>query len=104
MFKKIKRKTDTIEDKKEIGFNEIWKRSMFITKFIFILICLYTTIATYMLLWALGIAGNVMPAEYDVIWISFSIVSFGMATLIAAYHLLTWILRQKRYADHYVIE
>jgi membrane protein implicated in regulation of membrane protease activity len=100
MFNTKKRKTDT-EDV-VIGFKGIWRRSRPITKLLFLLVCLYIIAAVYMLLWILGIAGNAM-GEYEVIWIVFSLVSFGVSVLIAAYHLASWILRQKRASDHIVV-
>jgi membrane protein implicated in regulation of membrane protease activity len=105
MFQKRKRKTDVVDEEQEpetMGFKKIWGRSRPITKFLFIFICFYIIISTYILLWAYGITGNVMGAEYDVTWIGYSLASFGTATLIAAYHLSTWILRQKRASDHTV--
>jgi membrane protein implicated in regulation of membrane protease activity len=104
MFQKRKRKTDVVTDEEQqpesMGFRKIWKRSRPITKFLFIFICLYAVISAYIVLWAYGIASNMLIAEYDVTWISYSLASFGTATLIAAYHLSTWILRQKRASDH----
>jgi membrane protein implicated in regulation of membrane protease activity len=103
MFQKRKRKTDVIgyeEQQESMGFKKMWKRSRPITKFIFIFICVYAVASVYMLLWAYGIANTVLITEYDVTWIGYSLVSFGTATIIAAYHLSTWILRQKRASDH----
>jgi hypothetical protein len=99
MFLKSKRKTDIKEDRKNIGVKDIWKRSRHITKALFVLVCFYAAAVVYMLLWRIGIAGNVFPL-IDVLWIVFSLISFTVAALIAAYHLSTWVLRRKRFTDH----
>jgi hypothetical protein len=99
MFRNRKRKTDTVEEQGKVGFKEMLCRSRPISKMIFVFICLYVPALVYMLLWTRGIVKNILT-DYEILWLSFSLLSFGLTAVIAAYHLATWILRQKRISDH----
>jgi hypothetical protein len=99
MFRNRKRKTDTVEEQGKIGFKEMLCRSRPLSKTIFVLICLYILTLVYMLLWTRGIVKNILR-DYEILWLSFSLFSFGITAVTAAYHLATWILRQKRISDH----
>jgi hypothetical protein len=102
MFQKRKRKTDTEETHNVQGFKGIWERSRPVTKIFFVLICVYALFSIFIMAWTNDVTKNIVAA-YDVEWIIFSLFSFGMATVIAAYHLSTWVLRRKRASDHNVI-
>jgi hypothetical protein len=99
MFRSRKRKTDTAEEQGKVGFGEMLSRSRPLSKTIFVLICLYVLALVYMFLWTRGIVKNIL-VDYEIMWLSFSLLSFGITAATAAYHLATWILRQKRISDH----
>jgi hypothetical protein len=99
MFRSRKRKTDTVEEQGKIGFKEMYRRSRPVSKIIFALICFYVLALVYMLLWRQGMVKNILK-EYEIMWLSFSLLSFGITAVTTAYHLATWVLRQKRITDH----
>ena len=106
MFRNKKRKMDKQKDEQRMGFVEIFRRTIPMMKIIFVIIVLYLLISLYVLLWVLGVAGNVFTSnqigtatDVDNLWISFAIVSFGLAIIISAFHLSTMILRRKRKTD-----
>ena len=88
-----------MELQKPVSIVDVWQRSMLFTKVLFVLVVFYTALSVYILLWGLGITDNILSPNENYTWIIYSIVSFGLATLLAAYHLATLIFRQKRAAD-----
>jgi ABC-type transport system involved in cytochrome bd biosynthesis fused ATPase/permease subunit len=99
LFHKRKRKTDT-EEHEKMTLKKIWRRSRPISKILFVFVCIYAFISFYMVLWAQKIAATLTETDRDIMLIGFSIISLTLITMIAAYHLSTWILRQKRVTDH----
>ena len=97
VFRTKKRRNDSMEGQEKIGFGEILGRSSFFSKLIFALIALY---AIFSIIFRLGALGNTsLTAGDDVLWIMYSLVSFGLATIIAAFHLSTMMFRRKRETD-----
>ena len=97
IFRAKKRKNDNMEEQEKIGFGEILARTGFFSKLIFALIILYAIFSIILRAWALGNTSLTMGD--DVLWIAYSLVSFGLATIIAANHLFTMTLRRKRKGD-----
>jgi membrane protein YdbS with pleckstrin-like domain len=82
-----------------MNLEEKWKRSKPMTKVLFVLIVLYIAVSVYILLWGLGIVDNILTEDNNAIWVNYSIMSFGLTTILAAFHLYTMIARRKRHAD-----
>ena len=82
-----------------MSFKEIFRRATPLAKIILVLIVLFAIVSVYILLWSIGVVDNIFISDVDATWICFSIISFGLATLIAAFHLSTMIFRRKRKAD-----
>ena len=84
-----------------MNFGEIWKSSNPIAKVLFILILLYAGFSLYILLWRLGVTGNILTiAEENILLAVYCFVSFAFSTIVASFHLSTLILRRKRAADN----
>ena len=84
-----------------MSFRENWGYARPVPKVLFVLIILYAVFSVYVLAWAFDLAPN-MTEDEDLMWIGYAIVSFALATLIAAYHLVTMIFRRKRETDHLI--
>ena len=82
-----------------MSVSSIWKRANPISKTLFVLIVLYLVASIYILLFALGVVGNILTSSSDTMWIAYAILSFGVATIIGTYHLSTLIFRRKRITD-----
>ena len=108
IFRSRKRKNDSNNDQSEksskAGIMEIWGRIRLTNKILFFIIVFYGLVSIYYFLWHFGIAGKVFNADNEIIYISFSILSFTHATVVSAFNLATLILRQKRAADRKAYE
>jgi len=94
-----KRKNDEL-DEKNMVFSEIWKRVNPVSKALVMLILLYIIPSVYVLSWGLGFASNMPGMSDDIVLISFTITSYVLVVLIAAFHHSTAvILRRKRKND-----
>jgi putative Mn2+ efflux pump MntP len=96
MFRSKKRKTDETDDEK-VSFGQAISRARFFSKLVFALIILYVAASVYLRIWSFG--GLELAVGSDVMWIIYSLISFGLATICAAFHLSTMILRRKRKSD-----
>jgi len=91
MFRAKKRKTDK-EDDPAVSFAGMFGRSRFFSKLVFSLIVLYALGSVGLRVWALG-----HPAiGDDVLWFKYALTSFGLGTVIAAFHLSTNLLRRRK--------
>ena len=100
IFRRKKRRQDRTESLENTSIKTAWFRSRLMNKVIFALVIVFFIFSIYMLFWNLGIAERILTAEDDMLLITYSIVSFAIATLISGFHLATLIFRQKRAADH----
>jgi uncharacterized membrane protein YhaH (DUF805 family) len=82
-----------------MNLGEKWKRSKPLAKVLFVLIILYIGVSAYILLWGLGIVDNMLTEDNNSIWVYYSIISFGLTSILAVFHLFTMIVRRKRDAD-----
>ena len=84
-----------------MGFKENWGYVDRVSKILFVLIILYVIVSVYILAWGLGSAPG-LAEDDDLMWIGYAIVSFVLATIIAAYHLTTMMFRRKRETDRLI--
>ena len=87
VFSARKRSSDNKSEK--VNFKEALKRANFFSRITLVLIIVYLAYSVYFLL----VLGNPISL------LIYSIISFGMGTLIAAFYLVTLILRRKRKSD-----
>jgi hypothetical protein len=71
----------------------------YLTQVVFIVFILIAVISINLLLVVLSILSN-LPAEYlPPYLVAFALVSFGLTTILSAYHLSTMVRRKKRKTD-----
>jgi membrane protein implicated in regulation of membrane protease activity len=78
-----------------------WKGRTWLSQSLLILAMMYCVSSINVLLIALGVVRWIPQAYLNpqvLIW--FSIISFGFALLLSAYHFSTFIIRRKRKCDH----
>jgi hypothetical protein len=81
--------------------NGPWKGKTHLSQILFILVMMYCVSSINVLLLALGVVRWIPQAYLNprvLIW--FSIISFGFAVLLSAYHLCTFFFRNKRRSDY----
>jgi hypothetical protein len=82
-------------------FVEFWRQKTHVSQVLFILAMMYCVSSINVLLLALGVVRWIPQAYLNpqvLIW--FSIISFGFALLMSAYHFSTFIIRRKRKYDY----
>ncbi|MDR0670049.1 MAG: hypothetical protein LBF95_08200 [Treponema sp.] len=82
-------------------FVEFWRQKTHVSQVLFILAMMYCVSSINVLLLALGVVRWIPQAYLNprvLIW--FSIISFGFALLLSAYHFSTFIIRRKRREDY----
>ena len=80
-------------------FSDTWGHAGRVAKVLLVLIILYAVFSVYVLLWALDIAPNIAK-DGNIMRIAYAIVSFAVATLIAAFHLSVMMFRRHKEHDH----
>jgi hypothetical protein len=82
-------------------FLAFWKQKTYVSQVLLILAMMYCVSSINVLLLALGVVRWIPQAYLNpqvLIW--FSIISFGFALLLCAYHFSTFIIRRKRKCDY----
>jgi uncharacterized membrane protein YbhN (UPF0104 family) len=81
-------------------FLEFWKKKTHVSQFLFLLAMLYCVSSINVLFLALGVVRWIPEAYLNpMVLLAFSLISFGLAFLLSAYHFFTFINRRKRKED-----
>jgi hypothetical protein len=76
-----------------------WKNTGIFSRVLLIVLVFHLGISAYVLLWSRGVFGGILPMGDDAKLITYALLSFSLATLIASYHLVVIIFKRRSMAD-----